>query len=172
MITKKNLLIEKRNSELFLRPRFSIQLEENHQDILLRFSNAFKNEKTLFRGNIVDGHIFISVPKKKEHFWSPQLHLEILEVSEKTSKLKGLFGPKPQVWTLFMFVHFVIGTLFLGFGVLLYARIALNEAIFLPILMMIVLPLLWVLLYFLGKIGKETGKSQIKDLHNFMLQII
>lgn len=163
---------EKRNNEVFLRPRFSIILKENSEVILNRFSETFKKDKTKFRGNIVDGHVFISVSKKEEHFWSPQLHLEIIEKSKELSELKGLFGPKPQVWTLFMFVHFVIGISFLGFCVLLYTKMSLNESIVFPLIMMIFLPLIWLLLYFLGKIGKDTGKSQMKDLHNFMDEII
>lgn len=172
MNDKKTLLIEKRNSELFLRPRFSIDLDENSEVIINRFSVAFKSEETPFRGSFVDGHIFISVPKKDEHFWSPQLHLEVLEKTKNESELKGLFGPKPQVWTLFMFFHFVIGISFLGFCVLLYTKLSLKEPIIFPLIMMVFLPLLWVLLYFLGKIGKDTGKSQMQDLHDFMIEHI
>jgi len=166
------LVIEKRNSEVFLRPRFSIDLKENYKMILNRFSDEFKKDDFLFRGNIVDGHVFISVSKKEEHFWSPQLHLEIIKNTENTSTLKGLFGPKPQVWTLFMFIHFVIGITFLGFCVMLYSKISLNETIFFPLLMLVVLPLVWILLYFLGKIGKDTGKNQMKKLHDFMITVI
>jgi hypothetical protein len=133
MHEKLNLLIEKRNSEVFLRPRFSIDLNKNYQEIITNFSDAFKDDKTKFRGSIVDGHIFISVSKKDEHFWSPQLHLEILEKDDKTSELKGLFGPIPQVWTLFMFIHFIIGISFLAFGFLLYTRFYLDESIFFPL---------------------------------------
>ena len=172
MNEKKNILIEKRNSEVFLRPRFTIDLDKNYQEIIHRFSDEFKSENCQFRGSIVDGHIFISVPKKDEHFWSPQLHLEILAKTQNTSLLKGLFGPKPQVWTLFMFIHFVIGTLFLGFGVWLYTKISLKEPIIFPVIMMVFLPLIWALLYFLGKIGKDTGKNQMQDLHDFMIKVI
>jgi len=166
------LVIEKRNSEVFLRPRFSIDLKEDYLVVLNCFSDAFKKEEISFRGNIVDGHIFISVSKKDEHFWSPQLHLEIIENTENTTILKGLFGPKPQVWTLFMFVHFVIGILFLGFAVMFYSRWSLKESLVLPGVMMFFLPLIWTLLYFLGKIGKDTGKNQMKDLHDFMIKTI
>ena len=172
MMKNKKLLVEKRNAEVFLRPRFTIDLDEDYKIVLNRFSNELKNEETTLRGNIVDGHVFISVSKKDEHFWSPQLHLEIIEETEKTSLLKGLFGPKPQVWTLFMFIHFVIGVSFLGFAVLLYTKISLNETILFPLIMIIVLPLIWTVLYFLGKIGKDTGKNQMKDLHEFMLKVI
>ena len=71
-----------------------------------------------------------------------------------------------------MFVHFVIGISFLGFSVLLYVRLSLEESWFFPLIMMIVLPLIWFLLYFLGQIGKDTGKSQMKDLHDFIITLI
>mgnify|MGYP000356745955 CR=1 FL=1 len=169
---EKPLLIEKRNSQIYLRPRFSMDLNVNQQNLLKHFSTVFNNDETKFRGNIVDGHIFISVPQNKEHFWSPQLHLELIKKTKDTTELKGLFGPKPQVWTLFMFVHFVIGITFLGFCVLLYTKLSLNETYVFPLVMMIILPLLWGLLYFLGQLGKDTGKLQMKDLHDFMIENI
>lgn len=172
MDKKKSVLIENRNSEIFLRPRFTIDLNQNRDKVLQKFSDEFKKEGSVFLGNISDGHIFIAVSKKEEHFWSPQLHLEIIETTEKTALLKGLFGPKPQVWTLFMFIHFVIGVSFLGFAALLYTNISLNESIFFPIIMVVFLPLIWTLLYFLGKIGKDTGKNQMKKLHEFMIKVI
>lgn len=163
---------EKRNSELFLRPRFSIDLNVNSGVLLQRFLEEFKKSETKVNGNIVDGHIFIAVFKKDEHFWSPQLHLEIIEETKGTSTLKGLFGPKPQVWTLFLFVHFVVGVSFLAFAVMLYTKYSLKESVLLPTVMLIVLPLVWTLLYFLGQIGKDTGKKQMQQLHNFMIKVI
>lgn len=167
-----SVVVEKRNSELYLRPRFSMELSESSEVVLARFKAAFKKEETVYKGSIVDGHVFIRIPKKTAHFWSPQLHLESIEKTTTTSELKGLFGPKPQVWTLFMFIHFVVGTLFLGFAVLLYTRLILNETVLLPAAMLIVLPLLWFVLYFVGKIGKSTGKTQMKELHNFMIKTL
>jgi hypothetical protein len=166
------LLIEKRNAELFLRPRFSIDLDETSDVVIQRFSTAFKHKKSDCRGVLVDQHIFISVPKKEEHFWSPQLHLEFISKENNTTEMKGLFGPKPQVWTFFMFIHFVVGVLFLIFAAMLYSKISLKESFFFPLMMVIFLPLFWILLYFLGKMGKDTGKPQIKQLHDVMIQII
>ena len=70
----------------------------------------FENEKTTqseFIITRVDDHVFIKFPKDKQHFWSPQLHLEINKVDDNSSTLHGLFGPNPTVWTLFMFLHFL-----------------------------------------------------------------
>ena len=161
---------EKNSSEVFLRPRFTIDLNENHDKVVTKFKDSLKGNN--FPSRFSDGHIIIDVPKKEEHFWSPQLNLEVVKSEENKSIVKGLFGPKPQVWTLFMFIHFVVGISFLIFGVMLYVKWSLDEAIILPLMMVIFLPLLWVLLYFLGRIGKSTGHKQMDDLHELMISII
>lgn len=166
------MLVEKRNSEVHLRPRFSIAIEENSEKLLQRITNYLKKHDCIYKNKIVDGHVFLDIPENKSHFWSPQLHLEVIKESDNSSTLKGLFGPKPQVWTLFMFVHFIIGITFLAFCVLLFTRISLGESVFFPLVMVVALPLVWILLYFLGQVGKETGKKQMKELHDFMLLII
>ena len=171
MDAKQKILVEKRNSEFHLRPRFSIELSKNNEMIIESFKKAFSNKECNYLGKIVDGHIFISVSKKDEHFWSPQLHLEIVS-KENTTLLKGLFGPKPQVWTMFMFIHFVIGISFIGVIVLLYTKISLNENFVYPLILMIFLPLIWIVLYLLGNIGKDKGKKQMNGLHDFMLNVI
>ncbi len=166
------LLIEKRNAELFLRPRFSIDLDETSEVVIQRFSAVFKHKKTDCRAVFVDQHIFMSVPKKDEHFWSPQLHLEFIQKENNVTVMKGLFGPKPQVWTFFMFIHFVVGVLFLISTTMLYSKLSLNEPFTFPLMMVIFFPIIWVLLYFFGTIGKDTGKPQIKYLHDVMIQIL
>lgn len=163
---------EKRSSELLLRPRFSIDIDEHHEKLFARIKTYLQSDDCNCVSTIVDGHVFIDVPPNKNHFWSPQLQFEVLESDENTSVVKGLFGPKPQVWTLFMFVHFIVATMFLGFGVMAYVNYSLGESLFLPVSMLIVLPLVWMLLYFLGTVGKETGKKQMKELHDLLLQII
>lgn len=164
------MMKEKTSSEVFLRPRFTIDLEENYEKVIEKFKKELK--ENTFPSRFSDGHIIIDVPKKEEHFWSPQLNLEIEKSEDNKSVLKGLFGPKPQVWTLFMFIHFVVGISFLIFSVMLYVNWSLDEGFIFPLMMVIFLPLLWVLLYFLGRIGKSTGHKQMDDLHELMISII
>lgn len=163
---------EKINSPIHLRPRFTIDLVENQDEVIGKFKKVLSETNNKFPAKFVDGHIIIDVPKREEHFWSPQLNLEIESLGENKSLLKGLFGPKPQVWTLFMFIHFIVGIAFLSFGVMLYVKLSLDKSIILPLMMLIFLPLLWVLLYFLGRIGKSTGHHQMDDLHDLMTNII
>lgn len=166
------MIKEKKSSEILLRPRFKIEIDEPKDQILNRFKSNLKTDDCLYCSKIVDDHIFLDVPTKESHFWSPQLHLEIEEDTDKKAIIKGLFGPKPQVWTLFMFVHFIIGIAFIIFSVMAYSRWSLKGNMAFPMTMVIVLPILWIILYFLGQIGKKTGHKQIEELHDFMLNTI
>ncbi len=156
------------SNEILLRPRFSMDFDENADTLLASFKENLAEGDCEYCSKIVDKHVFIDVPKKDNHFWSPQLHIEIEELDDNTSKIKGLFGPKPQVWTLFMFIHFLVGTAFLFFLVAAYSKWSLKESVFFPATMLVVLPLLWILLYFLGRMGKATGKKQMDELKRFM----
>lgn len=162
---------EQHNSEIFLRPRFQVDLSLPKEELLAVFHNRLRAQKKEYPHKVIDDHIFIDIPQKDNHFWSPQLHLEVVEF-EKGSKLKGLFGPKPQVWTLFMFVHFVVGTGFLGCAAWAYSNYSLDREIAVPLIFLIVLPLVWVILYLIGRLGRDAGKNQTKKLQNFTLDTL
>ncbi|MFY0630339.1 MAG: GTP-binding protein [Flavobacteriaceae bacterium] len=159
------------NQEIFLRPRFVLPSEKSQNKIIENFLEAKNKAEQKFIIKIVDEHVFIDVSKKESHFWSPQLHLEILQKEDK-AEVKGLFGPKPQVWTFFMFLHFIVGVGFLGTGVWLYVNYSLEKNLVIPTILLIMLPMLWVLLYFVGRLGRDFGKNQIKKQHQFMMKIL
>ncbi len=163
---------EKKSSEVFLRPRFTIDLDENYETVIEKFKKVLKAKDCAYPSRFSDGHIIVDVPKKEEHFWSPQLNMEIVEADENKSTLKGLFGPKPQVWTLFMFIHFIVGISFLIFAVMLYVNWSLERDFIMPLMLVIFLPIFWAVLYFLGRIGKSTGHNQMDDLHDLMTSIL
>lgn len=172
MKANKSISNKKENKEVFLRPRFSFDVSIPKEQLLKKFEKDVLHLKDSFRARIADDHIFLEVAKKEEHFWSPQLHLEFLSKEEQTTTVKGLIGPKPQVWTFFMFLHFAVGLSFLCFATILFVNWRLDKPVFLSIIMLIVLPLLWVLLYFIGKIGKDTARHQSKKLYFFMESVL
>ncbi|MAK36750.1 MAG: GTP-binding protein, partial [Flavobacteriaceae bacterium] len=91
------------SENIVLRPRFQFQVSATKDELLAAFQNAKKSQKAYIL-SIVDDHIFIKIPKQKQHFWSPQLHLELRTNEDSGLMLHGLFGPNPTVWTLFMFL--------------------------------------------------------------------
>ena len=118
----------------------------------------------------MDDHVFIKFNTEEIHFWSPQLHLEIIDIEEGRTKLYGLFGPNPTLWTFFMFLHFGVATIFIGLGVWGYSSASLGRSYGLQVGLMIFMILLWFLLYAFGRAGRSKGKPQMHELHNFMNQ--
>ena len=159
------------SNEIVLRPRFQMELEQPCSQLLVKFSEV-KKSQSRFLVSCVDDHIFIKLPNKEQHFWSPQLHLEISEIHENKCSLHGFFGPNPTVWTLFMFLHVAVGILFMVNLTWLYSNYNLGNSIGLQIGISIVLVLTWILLYVAGSIGKKKGKPGMRELYDFMQKTI
>ncbi len=154
-------------NEVVLRPRFKFEKNQNNEYLLGLFDKAKKKQDNFIVSRI-DNHVFLKLPKNKQHFWSPQLHLEIDEIDENSSTIRGLFGPNPTVWTMFMFFHFIVAGLFIGFGVWAYTNWALKTSYALQISLMFFMVLIWIALYVIGQMGKKAGMEEMHLLHGFM----
>lgn len=157
------------SNEVILRPRFKFNIETDNESILAIFEKEGKLSKD-FIVNRVDDHVFIKIPKSKQHFWSPQLHLEINQSydSKTSSTIYGLFGPNPTVWTMFMFFHFIVAGIFIGCAIWTYVNWSLKDDIAIPLFLTLLMVVIWFVLYFSGRLGKSAGSGQILELHHFM----
>lgn len=160
-------------NSILLKPRFSFEHNESKEAVLKKFKEAFTTNKNELRGKVVGDHIVIDVAKAEEHFWSPQLQLEVEEAENgKTSTVKGLFGPKPTLWTLFMFIHFGVALAFAVFATMLYTDWSLKQDYTLSLILTILMPVLWVSFYLFGRWGKKKGHVQMVDLDGFMREVL
>jgi len=159
------------SNDVVLRPRFKMELKQDNETLIRDFESTKSTQKD-FVVTRVDDHIYIKIPKDKQHFWSPQLHLEIMKVDDGHSYLFGLFGPNPTVWTMFMFFHFLIAGLFIAFGIWTYTNWSLGSDYAIQLFIMLFMVVIWGALYFGGRIGKATGKDQMHELHHFMMSVI
>ncbi|SER05175.1 hypothetical protein SAMN05421824_2897 [Hyunsoonleella jejuensis] len=158
-------------NDIVLRPRFKIELNESNDVVLKRFEDLKTSQKN-FTITRIDNHVFIKYPKKDQHFWSPQLHLEIDEVNANTSLLHGLFGPNPTVWTMFMFLHFMVAGLFIAFGIWAYTNWSLKTGFIVQASLMVLMVIIWFVLYFAGRIGRDSSKKEMMQLHDIMQSIL
>lgn len=163
-----NIIMELPN-EVILRPRFKFNVNHDNESILSLFENKAK-EQSDFIVTRVDDHVFIKIPKGKQHFWSPQLHLEINEDydQENKSMIYGLFGPNPTVWTMFMFFHFIAAGLFIGCSIWAYVNWTLDSSYAIQLFLALLMIVIWFALYFSGRLGKKAGMGQMHELHHFM----
>lgn len=163
---------EEHNSDIHLRPRFKMNFEKSYDEILNKFKHNLQDSKCKYCSKIVDGHVIIDVPQEEDHFWSPQLNLEVEKVEKGKSIVKGLFGPKPQVWTLFMFFHFAVAVAFIGFSIMAYVQWTLGSDFSMALTLVIALPVIWVIMYFVGRWGRSKGHKQMDELHSFMMKTL
>jgi len=155
------------SNEIILRPRFKFDVNSDNEKLLQGFEET-KAKQSDFIVSRVDDHVFIKFPKKDQHFWSPQLHLEINEKDENSATVHGLFGPNPTVWTMFMFLHFVVAGLFIGFGIWAYTNATLGNSYTIQLFLTILMIFVWFILYFAGRIGRKKGMPEMHKLHGFM----
>ena len=159
-------------NKIVLKPRFTLKRKEDKTTIIDKFKDEFTHGGRNFLGRVVDHHIVIDVPTAEAHFWSPQLHFEVEESPSNGSILKGIFGPKPSVWSLFMFVHFAVAVLFISFLVITYTKWNLNKDYGFYLVLVALMPVVWFLLYFIGRLGRRKGKEQMQELSDYLEEIL
>lgn len=161
---------EKKNKVL-LKPRFKIALDDKPKVIKASFEKCIESKNCKYISKQSGNHFFLDIPKVEAHFWSPQLQVEITENNGK-SIIKGILGPKPQVWTLFMFFHFVIALAFIVDFVMFYVKWSMNKDYSLYKYILITLPIISIGLYFLGQFGKKIAFKQMLELDTFLMTIL
>ncbi len=156
-------------NDIVLRPRFQMDIPYLKETLLETFE---KSARIPFIVKRLDDHVFIKFNVDHIHFWSPQLHLEINDTEDGQSRIYGLFGPNPTLWTFFMFLHFGVATLFIILGIWAYSSASLNKPFGIQLGLMLFMVLLWFVLYAFGRAGRHKGKPQMHELYDFMKSTI
>ena len=153
-----------------LRPKFEVESKKTVAEILERAKTLKSELKSDYQIKIIDDHLYFYFSKEKRKYYSPFLHLE-LEANEDKTTVKGLFGPEQLLWTLFMFLHFIVAGLFLVFAMMAYTHWSLNQSIVLDVVVMSFMVVFWVLLYFIARINREKGVPQMYELEDLMYKV-
>ena len=154
-----------------LRPRFEVESKISIAQILEKAKQLKTELKADYQIKIIDEHLYFYFSKEKRKYYSPFLHLE-LEADEGKTIIKGLFGPEQLLWTLFMFLHFIVAGLFLVFSMMAYTHWSLNQSIVLDIVVMTFMVVFWILLYVIARINREKGVPQMHELEDLMYKVL
>lgn len=149
-----------------VRPRFRVETEWKEEDLADKIKSCLNDSGTSLIGQIKHGHAIISLPKEEQHYWSPQLTLS-LEKTDEGCTLRGLFGPRPTVWTMFVFFYAIIGFAILIIGIVGTSFLSLDK----PATILWAIPILLIVflsLYLVSFFGKKLGEEQMVTLHKFI----
>lgn len=155
-----------------LRPRFSKDVPKSIEEILENATKIKTEVKADYRVKISDHHIFFFVTLAKRKYFSPHLHIELTENEDKTTNIRGLFGPDQTVWTFFMFLHFIIAGVFLIFSMIAYSHYRLEQSTKLDFIIMALMVVFWFALYFQARINRKKCQPQMQELNKLMNRIV
>jgi len=148
-----------------VRPRFKIETDLQPEDISNKIQEGLKKHEVTCIGTTNPRFISLRIPLTEHHYWSPQLSIT-LEDTPEGSIVRGVFGPRPAVWTMFIFFYTVIGLAILVVGVLGLSKLSLDKS---GDIIWLVPALLAVFfsLFGVASRGKKLGHNQMLALQNF-----
>lgn len=118
-------------------------------------------------GSTLDNHAYLQIPEEDQHYWSPEFHVTVEKQADGGSLIRGVVGPKPKVWTMFMFFYSaVIVLFFLGLSMGVSQWVLGMDA---PVLWSIPACIgLWILIVLSAKFGQYKGRNQMESLWYFL----
>ena len=156
-----------------IRPRFKISIPRRQEEIMNRIPELLEKSTQQVVGKIVDNHIILDIVEEEVHYWSPQLNFRVEsdELDEEITVVSGLIGPRPAVWTMFMFIYFLLGLIGFVVGSFGVAKTMLGN--YSNLLLAFPISILFMLsAYKVGKYGEQLAKDQIEILKQFVRDTI
>ncbi|MEL6670637.1 MAG: hypothetical protein AAFR61_00450 [Bacteroidota bacterium] len=153
-----------------LRPRFSSHSPLSITQLCQDFQAYLDRADATCKGKVLEDWIWLSIPPVDQHFWSPILMLSLEEASEGTL-IKGKYGPRAQVWTLFRLGYLVLSFSALFISIIGGANLSLDKPA--PILWLLpLLALLAIGLYVVGQMGQKLAAEQTFQLHFVVQEVL
>ncbi|MEO9854176.1 MAG: hypothetical protein ABJH72_17745 [Reichenbachiella sp.] len=149
-----------------IRPRFRIETSLTPAEIETKLSKSVSEDQESVGGKVIPGHATLTLPERDQHYWSPQLTLSF-EEAEGQCLLRGMYSPRPAVWTMFVLFYSVVAFASLVISIVGYSKWSLGQSAgilwLVPVLMVIFLSL-----YLVSYTGQKVGRKQMITLHNFV----
>lgn len=143
------------------------------EEVLARVQQLLATSPAHITGKIIQEHVILDIVGEEVHYWSPQLNFRVEreENGADQTLIAGLIGPRPSVWTLFMFIYFSVGIA--GFFITSYgiSRYMVGQFSW-AILGLPLAALFMATAYRAGKIGERLGADQVKQLKHFVREAV
>lgn len=153
-----------------IRPRFSQDVNFTFEELKQLLEAELDQPNAPVTGKVHRGYASFFIPKKDQHYWSPQLAVTF-EQSEEGTNIRGLYGPKPAVWTMLIFFYAILGFATIVVTIMGFGLKSLNKdgsiLWLVPILLIALCSI-----YIVGYLGKKKGYDQMVIIHNFFEKAI
>jgi len=93
---------------LRIRPSFNRVVPKSPDRVLRHVKRVLIQRDVLFTGAFYNRHALLDLPEEERHVWSPQLSLDV-ERHPEGARVRGLFAPRPSVWTFYVTAYAALG---------------------------------------------------------------
>ncbi len=160
------------DDQLPLRYRFEKVVTKSYDDILSSCEQLKETVEPDYKIKISGHHIWLHIGMLHREKYSPHLHLEIEKMEDGNTSVRGLYGPDPVLWTMFMFLHFVVAGIFVIFSMIAFSKWSLNQSFGFDLLVMFAMVNSWFLLYFIARLNRKKGLNQARELEILMERVL
>ncbi|CAM3683910.1 hypothetical protein FLGE108171_10495 [Flavobacterium gelidilacus] len=160
------------DKELKLRYRFDKVVSKPIEAIIASCEKLKNKVEPDYRIKITEQYIRFSIGMLLREKYSPNLKIALEKMEDGNTFIKGTYGPDPVLWTLFMFLHFIVAGVFFIFMVIVYSKWSLNEPFKFDLMIMFSMTIIWFLLYFIARLNRSRGLSQMHELEKLFKKII
>ena len=153
-----------------IRPRWSKELTIEKDTIMEQFRQNLETTETVV-ASVWEHHVVLKIPHEKQHFWSPQMTVSFEDLENGQTRVRGLCGPRPSVWMMFIFFYFLLG--FVGMVVMIMGFSQMSLGLSYGILWLIpAIALLTLLVFLTAKMGQRLAHAEMELLFDFCRTII
>ena len=157
-------------SSFRIRPRFQKTIHLSPEELRAGLKARQEQTKNECIVHSTTGYVSIHIPRGEQHFWSPQLQMT-LEEQEDGTLIRGLYGPNPSVWTIFLFGYAALAILGFFAAMMGLSQLSLDMEPY----MLWALPIMGLLaglLYIIAQMGQKFGAEQMFTIHHFFEEVI
>jgi len=158
-------------SSFRVRPKFRITSEKKISEILELINHGLETTFLPVEGKVFSTHGLLRIKPEQQHYWSPQLSISFEETPDHKTIIRGMYGPHPSVWAMFM-----MGYVICGLGIFFISMIGLvRYSLKLDSSILWLVPILaggLVVLWFSAQFGQKVGAEQTFTLHHFFEESI
>ncbi|MBT3344073.1 MAG: hypothetical protein HN404_13820 [Gemmatimonadetes bacterium] len=149
------------------RPRFRLVVPLSIEDLSQRLQAAVEAPSAPAAGKVLRDFAVLRVLPGAQHFWSPELTLQLHPAEEGGTLIRGLFGPRAAVWTGFACFH--IFGIFISLMALLFGLSQWSLGMEPFGLWLLPIPLILTISAFVtALVGQRLGEDQMRELRLFL----
>lgn len=157
-------------TDIKIRPRIREEIPlkpDQVREILIANEQNHKDDLSFSKRH---NHCTIDIHPNHQHYWSPHAAFNLEETEEGTI-VRGIVGPKPNLWATFMvlYVFAIAGftiTAVIGSGMLTLGKSGLLLYIS-PVFLLI-----FIVTYVAAQIGKNKAESQTQQIRDFIKEAL